>query len=310
MKLSVIVPVYNGAAFLRPCLDSLLNQTLDDYEILAVNDGSRDGSGAILEEYRRRAPEKLRVLTVENGGQGRARNLALEIARGDWLGFADSDDWVSPDMFEKLWRAGEESGADLVLCDAEERWPDGRRVYMPLTRDERPIKMSTAVWNKLLRRSTLGDLRFPEGLWYEDLGYVVMALLRTDKLAVVPEALYRYRCGHSSTMNNQNAERNLDLLQVLTLLRGPLQAAGRRTDFETLVLNHALLDGINRLQRQQGRDKAPVIREFQNYVNHQIPHLLRCPAFRQESLPRRLVMLLNAHGLERVSGTLLEWKTK
>ena len=76
------------------------------------------------------------------------------------------------------------------------------------------------------------------------------------------------------------------------------------------MLNHALLDGINRLQRQQGRDKAPVIREFQNYVNHQIPHLLRCPAFRQESLPRRLVMLLNAHGLERVSGTLLEWKTK
>ena len=132
MKLSVIVPVYNGAAFLRPCLDSLLNQTLDDYEILAVNDGSRDGSGAILEEYRRRAPEKLRVLTTENGGQGRARNLALDLARGDWLGFADSDDWVSPDMFEKLWRAGEESGADLVLCDAEERWPDGRRVYMPL----------------------------------------------------------------------------------------------------------------------------------------------------------------------------------
>ncbi len=310
MKLSVIVPVYNAEAYLRPCLDSLLSQTIDDYELILVNDGSRDGSGAILEEYRRRAPEKLRVLTVENGGQGRARNLALDLARGDWLGFADSDDWAAPDMYEKLWRAGEESGADLVLCDAEERWPDGRRVYMPLTRYERPVKMSTAVWNKVLRRSSLGDLRFPEGLWYEDLGYTVLALLRTEKLAAVPEPLYCYRCGHSSTMHNRNAERNLDLLQVLTLLRGPLQAAGRRTDFEALVLNHALLDGINRLQRQQGSEKERVIRDFQNYVNHQIPHLLRCPAFRQESLPRRLVMLLNACGLERVSAALLRGKNR
>jgi glycosyltransferase involved in cell wall biosynthesis len=289
-------------------LDSLLAQTMEDYEIILINDGSRDGSGTILEEYRLRCPEKIRVLTVENGGQGRARNLALEIARGDWLGFADSDDWAAPEMFEKLWRAGEESGADLVVCDVEERWADGRRVYDPLTCFERPIKISTAVWNKLVRRSTLGDVRFAEGLWYEDLAYVIELVLRTDKIVTVPEPLYYYRCGHTSTMNNNNARRNRDLLKVLDMLRTPLQAAGRQADYESLVLNHALLDGINRLQRQQGTEKRQVIGEMRDYVNRQIPHLLRCQAFRQETPNRRLAMWLNYHGLERVSGALLKLK--
>ncbi len=94
MKLSIIVPVYNAEQYLHTCLDSLLAQNVRDSEIILVNDGSRDGSGRILEEYRVREPERLRVLTVENGGQGRARNLALDLAQGDFIGFTDSDDWV------------------------------------------------------------------------------------------------------------------------------------------------------------------------------------------------------------------------
>ena len=308
MKLSIIVPVYNAEKFLRPCLDSLLAQTVEDFELILVNDGSRDGSAAILEEYRRREPEKVRVLTVENGGQGRARNLALECARGEFLGFADSDDWVLPDMYEKLIRAAEEQGADLAACDAEEYWPDGRRVYKPLSRFDRPIKISTEVWSKLVRRKTLGDLRFAEGLWYEDLAYVAALLLRTDRIAIVPEPLYCYRCGHTSTMNNNNARKNRDLLKVLEQLRGPMLEAGRQEDFRSLVLNHMLLDGINRLRRQQGGEKEQVIREFRDYVNQQVPDLRRCEAFRLEPIKRRLVMWLNYNGLDKVSGALLKLK--
>lgn len=308
MKLSIIVPVYNAEKFLRPCLDSLLGQTLRDFELLLVNDGSRDGSGAILEEYRQRDPQRVRVMTVENGGQGRARNLALEIARGEFLGFADSDDTVAPEMFEKLVRAAEEQNADMAICDAQECWPDGRRVPMPLTQYERPIKMSTEVWSKLIRRSSLGDLRFAEGVWYEDLAYVVLALLRTDRIALVPEPLYDYRCGHTSTMNNNNARKNLDLLKVLEQLREPLLAAGREEDFASLVLNHALLDGINRVRRQNSPDKDTIIQEIRNYVNQQIPDLRHCQAFREESRNRRLVMWLNARGLDRLSFALLKLK--
>ncbi len=308
MKLSIIVPVYNAEKFLRPCLDSLLAQSVEDYEIILVNDGSRDGSAAILEEYRKQNPDRIRVITVENGGQGRARNLALDVAQGEFLGFADSDDWVAPEMFEKLIRAAEENDADVVVCDAEECWPDGRRALLPLTSFERPIKMSTEVWSKLVRRSALGNVRFAEGLWYEDLAFVAELLLRTDRICTVAEPLYRYRCGHTSTMNNNNARRNLDLLKILELLRGPMEQAGRREEFESLVLNHALLDAINRVQRQTGEDKVTVIKEIRGYVNQQVPQLLSCPAFRAESRNRRIVMWLNYHGLSCLSGTLLKLK--
>ena len=308
MKLSIIVPVYNAEKFLRPCLDSLLDQNVKDCELILVNDGSRDSSGRILEEYRQRQPERIRVLTVENGGQGRARNLALDLARGEYLGFADSDDWVKPDMYEKLIAKAEETGADVVLCDAEEYWPDGHRVYMPLSQYERPIKVSTEVWSKLVRRSSLGDLRFAEGLWYEDLAYVALLLLRTEKIAAVHEPLYCYRCGHTSTMNNNNSRKNRDLLSILDLLKGPMREAGRGEDFESLVLNHALLDAINRVGRQSSSDKKDIIREIKDYVNQEVPRLTASSAYRMESRNRRLVMWMNYHGLDKLSAALLKLK--
>ena len=115
MKLSVIIPVYNVEKYLAACVDSLLNQTMRDLEILLVDDGSTDSSGAIADRYAAAQPDRVRVLHVDNGGQGRARNFALPLARGEYLGFVDSDDWVLPEMYEKLCRRADESGADIAL---------------------------------------------------------------------------------------------------------------------------------------------------------------------------------------------------
>ena len=98
MKLSVIVPVYNVEKYLRECLDSLAAQTLRDYELILVNDGSTDGSQALIDEYTARFPRLITAMTVTNGGQGRARNFGIERARGEYLGFVDSDDSVAPDI--------------------------------------------------------------------------------------------------------------------------------------------------------------------------------------------------------------------
>ena len=98
MKLSVIVPVYNVENYLADCVDSILNQTMQDIEILLVDDGSKDASGRIADDYAARYPERIRCLHVANGGQGRARNFALPLAKGEYLGFVDSDDWIKPDM--------------------------------------------------------------------------------------------------------------------------------------------------------------------------------------------------------------------
>ena len=120
MKCSVIVPVYNMEAGgkLEYCLNSLLCQTMRELEIIAVDDASTDGSLEILQRYERDYPERFRVIHYgENKRQGGAKNEGLKIARGEWIGFLDSDDWVTPDFYEKLIGKAEETGADVVGCD-------------------------------------------------------------------------------------------------------------------------------------------------------------------------------------------------
>ena len=120
MRLSIIVPVYNMAAEgkLNYCMDSLVNQTISDYEVIAVDDASTDGSLEILREYERRYPEKVKVITYPvNRRQGGAKNQGLQAASGEWIGFIDSDDWVTYDYYEKLLRRAAETGADMVGCD-------------------------------------------------------------------------------------------------------------------------------------------------------------------------------------------------
>ena len=120
MQLSIIVPVYNMAAEkkLEYCLDSLVAQTVADYEIIAVDDCSADESWEILKSYEARFPDKFRALHLEeNRHQGGAKNAGLRIAQGEWIGFIDSDDWITPDMYERLIGRAISTGADLVGCD-------------------------------------------------------------------------------------------------------------------------------------------------------------------------------------------------
>ena len=117
MKLTIIVPVYNTASDnkLSFCLDSLVKQTINDYEIVAVNDASTDNSLEILNGYKEKYPGKVKVINSEvNLRQGGARNLGIKEASGEWIGFIDSDDWITPDCYEKVIRKGEETGADVV----------------------------------------------------------------------------------------------------------------------------------------------------------------------------------------------------
>ena len=120
MKLSIIVPVYNMASDkkLEYCMDSLVNQSMEDYEIIAVDDCSTDDSLAVLQDYEQRFPDKVRVIHSEvNRHQGGAKNIGMRLAQGDWIGFIDSDDWIASDMYSKLIARAEETGADLVGCD-------------------------------------------------------------------------------------------------------------------------------------------------------------------------------------------------
>ena len=116
MKISVIVPVYNVEAYLPECIRSVLEQSMSDFEMILVDDGSTDGCPAICDAAAEQ-DDRVRVIHQKNGGLSRARNAGLDAARGEWIGFVDSDDCIHPDMYEKLLAAAEKNDADMAICN-------------------------------------------------------------------------------------------------------------------------------------------------------------------------------------------------
>lgn len=309
MKLSIIVPVYRAEQYLRKCLDSLVGQTIDDYEIILINDGSPDNSQSIIEEYKAAYPDRIVSLVTDNGGQGRARNLGLDIARGEYIGFVDSDDWVDTAMYEKLYRAAKAQEADLVLCDFTEISDSGECRHVPTSDLSDRMLVQGSMCSKLTRRDLIGDIRFPCGLWYEDLAFSAKVTLKAKKLAAVPEGLYYYRISNSSTMRNNNAKKNLDILPILEDIRQFMEQNGIEGDFGTLVLNHVGVDTVNRVARQNAEDKKEVMDALLGYLRRHVPKLGACAGYTAADRNRRIIMFLNYHGLWRTSRLLLGIKS-
>lgn len=220
--ISVIVPVHDSAAFLEPLLASLLAQTEASLEVIAIDDGSTDGSLQILHAAAAGDP-RLRVLATAHGGVSAARNLGLAEARGTWIGFADSDDRLDPRTLA-TWRAeGERTGAEAVLGNGR-RFSDepdpSRRATSHLVRYPMPpgvfsgaqwIEHCVAradwahyVWLQLIRREVLArtGLRFEEGIVHEDVLWSMQLGLRLQRMVFVPEPLYGYRIHPASLTHN------------------------------------------------------------------------------------------------------------
>ena len=139
MKLSIIVPVYNVEKYLAKCLDSLVHQTVKDYEVIVVNDGSPDNSQSIIDDYAARYPELIVPVLKKNGGVSDARNYGMSIAKGEFFGFIDGDDWADPTMYEKLLAVIERENADMVYCDKR----DYNEMAAQQTMTARPLSMAT-----------------------------------------------------------------------------------------------------------------------------------------------------------------------
>ena len=310
MKLSIIVPVYNVLPYIRQCLDSLVGQTLKDCEIILIDDGSTDGTAQVLAEYTARYPEKIVLKRVENGGQGRARNIAIDMAKGVYLGFIDSDDWIDPTMYEKLCKRAEETGADVVVCDFLAKYSDGREELLPACIQEHWLASAGSACNKIFRRSLVGDTRFAVGLWYEDFYFSAMMLLLSRHTEFIAEPLYIYRRGQQSTMKNNNSTKNLDMLTIMDMLSDYMLPHGFREEFEFFLVNHVLLDSVNRVACQNTPDKREVLHQMNAYVRKHIPDLSRCESYRRESRNRRLIMRLNYMGLYGFSRFILNTKAR
>ena len=232
MKLSIIVPVYNMAADgkLEYCLNSLVAQTIEDYEILAVDDCSTDRSWEILQSYQKRYPEKFRAIHSEiNQKQGGAKNIGMETAQGEWIGFIDSDDWITPDFYERLIRKGEMTGADMVGCDYHLTDEHSMKIGQ-VVHNNKPEQ--TGVLNEEKYRSLILDSgslvvkvyrreivighpsRFPTGIFYEDNALANSWMLRAHHFEYIEEPLYYYYQHETSTVHTITARRCEDRMEA------------------------------------------------------------------------------------------------
>ncbi len=219
MKLSIIVPVYNMAADgkLEYCLNSLVAQTIKDYEIIAVDDCSTDHSWEILQAYQEKYPDKFCAIRLAvNQKQGGAKNVGMERAQGEWIGFIDSDDWITPDYYERLIGKGEETGADLVGCDyhltREHSMKIGQVVHnnkpeqtgvLDEAKYRSLILDSGSLVVKVYRREIVIDHpgRFPTGIFYEDNALANSWMLRAHHFEYIEEPLYYYYQHDTSTVH-------------------------------------------------------------------------------------------------------------
>lgn len=293
MLLSVIVPVYNMAAGekLNYCMDSLVNQTVDDYEIIAVDDASTDNSLEILRRYEKKYPTKVRVITYPvNRRQGGAKNEGLKAAAGEWVGFIDSDDWVTPDYYEKLLAKAAKTGADMVGCDyslVTGHTFEVGKVVPNNTADQTGV-LDTEKHKKLLLRpgsmvvkiykgSVIREnaLHFPEGIFYEDNCAGPLWSLYFHHFERVEEPLYYYYQHDTSTVHYISEEKCRDRMKAMSLFyeeckeRGLLEQYRPEVEYRFTELYYV----ITLFSYMQGvrRPKLSFVRELRRGMEQRFP---------------------------------------
>ena len=216
IKVSVIVPVYKVEQYLPACLDSLVKQTLEEIEILVINDGSPDNSQQIIDQYAARYPGKIRPFIKENGGLSDARNYGVQFAKGEYLGFVDSDDYVADNMFELLYSKAAEESADVAVSNYSNVDETGKakgRIIISnpgifsRSVEESPeilLQSKSYAWNKIYKRDWYlrNGFSFPRGQWFEDSAVIYNMLYLANKVSCVTECLYFYRNARPDSITN------------------------------------------------------------------------------------------------------------
>lgn len=305
---SMIIPVYNVRDYLRKCLDSVAAQTYKALEVIVVNDGSPDDSLEIILEYTAKYPH-FSCYTIENRGQGGARNYGMEQATGDYIMFLDSDDYIAPNCVEALVSAAESTGSDMVVANCYDVREDGsildayKNVYKSavtnLTQEPEILFNRVAPWGKLYKRELLEGLQFACRVWYEDMRLIPKLYLRASKVCYIEDSLVYYVQRRGSTMNNKNYRRNLEVIEAFQDLLGWFQEQGAYETYkdalEFLVIEHVAVSGIARVAMGKGKERNEVIAKLQEYLAS-FENLYDNPYLKGQARNRKIVLWCNRHG--------------
>lgn len=268
-KVSVIIPVYNVEKYLRDCLDSVVNQTIKDIEIICVNDGSTDGSLYILNEYCSN-DDRFVIINQENQGLSVARNNGLNSASGDYIAFIDSDDYLlNNDYFEKLYNACEKYSADIAVAGIIRG--NNKKTYRILKIEKEEVAIeyedklricdvpdSNYVWNKLYKRESLlaTGIIFPPGKLYEDLYYTHKVLYYMGKLVSVCGVNYFYRKRKDSIIKTKNVNAETDRKNGDLAIQSFFKVHGINFEQVATVIKKYKFCGITLFKKVRKKDKC------------------------------------------------------
>lgn len=231
--ISIIIPVYNCEKFLNKCLDSIISQTYKDYEVILIDDKSKDNSLSILKEYEEKYSNFHVYENEVNSGPGESRNKGFDMAKGEYIMFIDSDDYIESNTLEDAISTAKKYNADIVRYDFSRSISNieyaDRKLYPKLKEKEKIVNFNKEDYyiletagpcNKLFKRELIGDTKFPKGIYFEDLPFVISNILKAKKIVYLNEVLYRYRFNPKSIMgmNLFGSTKILDIFKSCEIL--------------------------------------------------------------------------------------------
>lgn len=296
-KVSVIVPVYNTEKYLEKCLDSLVNQTLHDIEIVVVDDGSTDSSPRIIDDYKGRYPDRFVVRTQKNSGQAAARNEALKLCTGEYIGFLDSDDFVKYSMFERMYNAAISSEADYVACGYTDiTYDDGEVVELQHYVASKVAKTTKDLYfgalvspfihlyrSEIIRAS---NVTFPEGVIYEDTAFYLNLVPYLKKITVIEEPLafrVRHKNSTTTTFKAEKVEQILLVVDEILKYYKENKLWNEYKDEATYFCVKVLLcSSMQRICKVSERDeRKELVQKTLKYLEEKFPDYRKNPYFRK-----------------------------
>lgn len=319
-KISIIVPVYNVYDYLERCLNSLVKQTLKDIEIIIVNDGSTDNSEEIINKFQKKYPTKIKSLKKENGGQASARNLGLKEAKGEYIGYVDSDDYIDLSMYEKMYYYAKKKDYDIVMCGMYYSYTDHDDKTLLYNRTKKLtskdyINSPPSPWNKIYKRELLikNSFSFPEGIIYEDLAVVPSLGIYTDKIGYLNEALYYYIQREGSTMKlgkyNPKIKNIFPALNNLySIFEKNNQIDKYYYELEKIYIHHLLYGGGYRFLKH--KETKEELKEIADIMKKNFPNWQKNPTMKEFSKKEKIVMILIYYKQISLINFILNLKSK
>lgn len=312
MTISIIIPVYNTQAYLEKCLDSIFAQSFQDFEVIVVNDGSPDESQTIIDRYRDMYPDKLVALYQENAGQAAARNNGLRVARGEFINFVDSDDYLHPDALQTAYQAAQQQQLDVV-CYRAYQVKDGQLAIpyeLPFVCEDpcrKYIITEVMAWNKLIRRDLLiqNNLFFLQGHIYEDLELISQLALHTHKIGFLEDRLYYYLIRSGSTMQQTKYNPKItSIFPVMQTIKEAFRDSEYAQELEFLFIAHLLHDATLRfLPYPEGMES---IRKIIQIMHESFPRWQKNKYYKTLDIKYKVVCLLIYHKQLRLLKLLLK----